>query len=58
MAKKVNKEEFTPYAYQCPECLCILEIPRFEDGCPECDFKGKFDTLYIEVKKGSKDETD
>jgi hypothetical protein len=57
MAKKVNKNELVPYAYQCPECLCILEIPCFDDGCPECDFKGKFDTLYIEINKGVKNDS-
>lgn len=39
--------EFVPFAYQCPTCCEISEIPCFEGGCNGCGQEDNFTILYI-----------
>ena len=43
--------EFVPFAYQCPECCTILEIPCFNEGCNECGHKDNFTILYLKRER-------
>lgn len=48
--KECNQErhELIEFAYQCPECYSISEIPCFNNGCQACgrNKEDEFEILY------------